>query len=63
MKTKTPEPITIKEAAERLGITCQHLYDSLRCQRIQSRRLGRERYFLPEDMAALKKHFEERGKE
>jgi hypothetical protein len=58
------KPISIKQAAEKIGVSYGQLHYAINTKKVKARTLGRELYFLPEDLPALKKHFrEEKGGE
>ena len=48
------EPITLRQAAEQLGTTYQRLWYAVATHKIEARRLGRETYFLEEDLPKIR---------
>lgn len=48
------EPITLRQAAEQLGTTYQQLWYAVATHKVETRRLGRERYFLQEDLPKIR---------
>ena len=54
-------PISIKQAAEKSGVTYDQLYYAINTGKVNARRLGHELYFLPLDLPRLGDYFKEKG--
>lgn len=56
-KIKANKPLTLQETADQIGITYQRLYYAINTNKVEARQLGWAKYFLPEDLPELKRHF------
>lgn len=54
-------PISIKQAAEKIGVSYDQLYYAINTGKINARRLGHELYFLFLDLPGLRAYLKEKG--